>query len=167
MLPADHPEAVEQIRRTQSEESAVNSPATSSTAFESKSQTTVKKPVRRKPRQSLEAMSAALDKGKKMTTLEKVSQWPRMVLTGCSLRWTGRAIQVGTGRSMTSSRRIGEPGGFCKRKTFWTASGSGDQTLLRSGARLSDDQSPTLEWHMHHVVQVTTGIRVWYLAIYR
>ncbi|WWC59956.1 uncharacterized protein I303_102519 [Kwoniella dejecticola CBS 10117] len=28
-------------------------------------------PVRRKPRQSLEAMSAALDKGKKMTTLEK------------------------------------------------------------------------------------------------
>lgn len=27
---------------------------------------------RRKPRQSLEAMSAALDKGKKMTTLEKV-----------------------------------------------------------------------------------------------
>ena len=29
--------------------------------------------IRRKPRQSLEAMSAALDKGKKMTTLEKVS----------------------------------------------------------------------------------------------
>ncbi|KAK6906925.1 hypothetical protein I203_100914 [Kwoniella mangroviensis CBS 8507] len=28
-------------------------------------------PIRRKPRQSLEAMSAALDKGKKMTTLEK------------------------------------------------------------------------------------------------
>lgn len=32
-----------------------------------------KGPIRRKPRQSLEAMSAALDKGKKMTTLEKVS----------------------------------------------------------------------------------------------
>ncbi|WVR04039.1 hypothetical protein IAU60_001038 [Kwoniella sp. DSM 27419] len=30
-----------------------------------------KPPVRRKPRQSLEAMSAALDKGKKLTTLEK------------------------------------------------------------------------------------------------
>ncbi|OCF30824.1 hypothetical protein I316_07547 [Kwoniella heveanensis BCC8398] len=30
-----------------------------------------KGPMRRKPRQSLEAMSAALDKGKKMTTLEK------------------------------------------------------------------------------------------------
>ena len=31
-----------------------------------------KAPVKRKPRQSLESMSAALDKGKKMTTLEKV-----------------------------------------------------------------------------------------------
>jgi len=31
-----------------------------------------KGPVKRKPRQSLESMSAALDKGKKMTTLEKV-----------------------------------------------------------------------------------------------
>ena len=32
-----------------------------------------KAPARRKPRQSLESMSAALDKGRKMTTLEKVS----------------------------------------------------------------------------------------------
>jgi hypothetical protein len=30
------------------------------------------KPVRRKPRASLEAMSAAMSKGKKMSTLEKV-----------------------------------------------------------------------------------------------
>jgi hypothetical protein len=47
----------------------------SSEAVAGPSKTTMqhKKPVRRKPRQSLEAMSAALDKGKKMTTLEKVS----------------------------------------------------------------------------------------------
>ena len=35
-----------------------------------------KAPIRRKPRQSLEQMSAALDKGKKMTTLAKVSSCP-------------------------------------------------------------------------------------------
>lgn len=46
-----------------------------------------KGPPKRKPRQSLEAMSAALDKGKKMTTLEKVS----LVLslsTSVGLDWT-------------------------------------------------------------------------------
>ena len=34
-------------------------------------------PPRKKPRQSLEQMSAALDKGKKMTTLEKVRKSAR------------------------------------------------------------------------------------------
>lgn len=49
-----------------------------------------KGPLKRKPRQSLEAMSAALDKGKKMTTLEKVSP-PHFILhhTHLLLRHSG------------------------------------------------------------------------------
>ncbi len=43
------------------------------------SKPTPKPPVRRKPRQSLEQMSAALSSGKKMTTLEKVR--PRLAKT--------------------------------------------------------------------------------------
>jgi hypothetical protein len=50
----------------------------------------VKGPIRRKPRQSLEAMSAALDKGRKMTTLEKVSA-PRL---SCTYRGTQQALHV-------------------------------------------------------------------------
>ena len=53
---------------TQTVQASASSSISSSSTVKSKA----KGPVRRKPRQSLEAMSAALDKGKKMTTLEKV-----------------------------------------------------------------------------------------------
>lgn len=45
-------------------------------ATESPSKPPLRKgPMRKRPRQSLEAMAAAIDKGKKMTTLEKVSSY--------------------------------------------------------------------------------------------
>ena len=83
MLPADHPDAIAYRKKGSTSESADDAPveetekpqkaeaATIADAGPSKPKN--KPPPRRKPRQSLEAMSAALDKGKKMTTLEKVS----------------------------------------------------------------------------------------------
>jgi hypothetical protein len=85
MLPADHPDAIAYLKRESEANSAgtivsevpdqtatgATSLATPINAGPSKPKS--KPPPRRKPRQSLEAMSAALDKGKKMTTLEKVS----------------------------------------------------------------------------------------------
>jgi hypothetical protein len=87
-LPADHPEAVAYLKKgLKSEETVTLSdfqtadqaslsmkPDTMASADAGLSKPRAKPPPRRKPRQSLEAMSAALDKGKKMTTLEKVSR---------------------------------------------------------------------------------------------
>jgi hypothetical protein len=82
MLPADHPEAMAYLKKvskdetpgtTSKEESAKPQAFDTTTSDAGPSQLKSKPPPRRKPRQSLEAMSAALDKGKKMTTLEKVS----------------------------------------------------------------------------------------------
>ena len=86
MLPADHPDAIAYLKKGSTSKSADDVPveetekpqkaeaATIADAGPSKPKS--KPPPRRKPRQSLEAMSAALDKGKKMTTLEKVSAQP-------------------------------------------------------------------------------------------
>lgn len=86
MLPGNHPDAIAYLKKESQanladDADAVKAPdpistgeptaSTSTSAGPSKPKT--KPPPRRKPRQSLEAMSAALDKGKKMTTLEKVS----------------------------------------------------------------------------------------------
>lgn len=85
MLPADHPDTIAYLKKesqaNSADASSIEAPdpigtgsataSTSTSAGPSKPKT--KPPPRRKPRQSLEAMSAALDKGKKMTTLEKVS----------------------------------------------------------------------------------------------
>lgn len=82
-LPADDPEAIAFSRKSVPEQPLGDTPeASASTGVDAISASTeptagpskpkAKGPVRRKPRQSLEAMSAALDKGKKMTTLEKV-----------------------------------------------------------------------------------------------
>lgn len=46
--------------------------AAATAAHESPSKPPLRKPMRKRPRQSLEAMAAGIDKGKKMTTLEKV-----------------------------------------------------------------------------------------------
>lgn len=87
-LPADDPEVV-QYRRRQSQTlapaetaaesvpEAVVDPASDLSRAKTESASDLpmpkaKPPPRRKPRQSLEALSAAIDKGKKMTTLEKV-----------------------------------------------------------------------------------------------
>lgn len=87
MLPADDPEAVEYMKKSEGVSPALkntegmeaksgeSSPLTAagpSVANQAK-KPAGKGPPRRKTRQSLEQMSAALDKGKKMTTLEKVS----------------------------------------------------------------------------------------------
>jgi hypothetical protein len=88
MLPADDPEAVEYLKKSEGVSPALKD----TTGMEAKSgesnlstaalpqakKPNGKGPPRRKPRQSLEQMSAALDKGKKMTTLEKVS-WSDLV----------------------------------------------------------------------------------------
>ncbi|ORX36424.1 bucentaur or craniofacial development-domain-containing protein [Kockovaella imperatae] len=58
-LPADHPEAIAYLNKGRIEPTKSAQPGPR------------KGPLKRKPRQSLEQMSAALDKGKKMTTLEK------------------------------------------------------------------------------------------------
>jgi hypothetical protein len=90
MLPADHPDAIAHLKKGSTSESAESTTideavkpqesegATVADAGPSKPKS--KPPPRRKPRQSLEAMSAALDKGKKMTTLEKVSHSPSDIL---------------------------------------------------------------------------------------
>jgi len=89
-LPDDDPEAIAFLKRDDTKPgSDPLSQTPTSTAGPSK------KPPRRKPRQSLEAMSAALDKGKKMTTLEKVSQTRCRELI-CSLKWTGRTTRART-----------------------------------------------------------------------
>jgi hypothetical protein len=82
MLPADHPDAIAYLKKGSASESADKAPVeetakpqtteTATIADAGPSKPKTKPPPRRKPRQSLEAMSAALDKGKKMTTLEKV-----------------------------------------------------------------------------------------------
>lgn len=65
----------EAANRTPSEKAGVDTqtPSLSVEPSAGPSNATATRPVKRKPRQSLEAMSAALDKGKKMTTLEKVN----------------------------------------------------------------------------------------------
>jgi hypothetical protein len=89
MLPADDPEAVNYLKKSEGvspalkdteEMEAKNGESNHPTAALPSVSNQAKKPTgkgppRRKPRQSLEQMSAALDKGKKMTTLEKVC-WP-------------------------------------------------------------------------------------------
>lgn len=83
MLPADHPDAIAYLKKGSKVESVEHVPVEETSTSQTKEGATSadsgtmvpksKPPPRRKPRQSLEAMSAALDKGKKMTTLEKVS----------------------------------------------------------------------------------------------
>lgn len=72
-----------------------------------------KGPLRKRPRQSLEAMAAAIDKGKKMTTLEKVSLW------GCPLANAsvadGLEVAYFVGQA-SCGRAAGEP-------TVWWISG--------------------------------------------
>ena len=86
MLPADHPDAIAYLKKGSTSKSADDVPVEESEKPQKAEAATItdagpskpksKPPPRRKPRQSLEAMSAALDKGKKMTTLEKVSPQP-------------------------------------------------------------------------------------------
>lgn len=83
ILPADHPEAIAYLKKEAMDKTPEVPPndqedtphATDAPPLidAGPSKPKNKPPPRRKPRQSLEAMSAALDKGKKMTTLEKVS----------------------------------------------------------------------------------------------
>lgn len=68
-------------------------------------------PMRKRPRQSLEAMAAAIDKGKKMTTLEKVR--PAYIhsflkLTIASHKWTGTRTWPPRPSSRTRWRSTGE-----------------------------------------------------------
>ncbi|WVQ63001.1 uncharacterized protein L199_001150 [Kwoniella botswanensis] len=73
-------------------------------------------PIRRKPRQSLEAMSAALDKGKKMTTLEK-----------SQMDWRSHTTSTtGLSDELALNRKNG--GGYLDKKDF----------LDRVGERRSD-----------------------------
>ena len=82
-LPADHPEAIAYMKKTSKgvtpsdapkEEAGTLQPSDNASApYAGPSKQKLKVPARRKPRQSLESMSAALAKGKKMTTLEKAS----------------------------------------------------------------------------------------------
>ncbi|WWC87537.1 uncharacterized protein L201_002427 [Kwoniella dendrophila CBS 6074] len=63
-------------------------------------------PIRRKPRQSLESMSAALDKGKKMTTLEK-----------SQMDWKSHTTQTkGLQDELSSNRKNGS--GYLDKKDF-------------------------------------------------
>lgn len=93
-----------------------------------------KGPIKRKPRQTLEQLSAGLTAGKKMTTLEKVSQ-PLLLLTTLlvphlgtffrlslslfgintdtdSLKWTGNHTSLLHLMSLMNSRRIDVQGDF-------------------------------------------------------
>jgi hypothetical protein len=99
-----------------------------------------KAPVKRKPRQSLESMSAALDKGKKMTTLEKVSlDLPSLFLMSAvarhkntrqtsaddSLQRTGNHILPPTPLCRLSSKQTGAEEDTWKNRVSWIESESG------------------------------------------
>lgn len=83
-LPADDPEVIEyqkrnnadsgpqEVRLAMDADVETETPDNRRDLASGPSKSKAKPPARRKPRQSLEAMSAALDRGKKMTTLEKV-----------------------------------------------------------------------------------------------
>lgn len=94
---------------------AVNADVPASTSVAALSVTARPKGPPRRKRQTLEQMSAALDKGKKMTTLEKVlhfmidSQvWGLIYLSLDSRRWTGKAILHRALRWRMNLRPIGE-----------------------------------------------------------
>jgi hypothetical protein len=107
MLPPDHPDAIAYLKKESTREpteaastgqAIVADTGDVAVIHEAEpSKPKAKPPPRRKPRQSLEAMSAALDKGKKMTTLEKVS-YPRFERHDISLmrshKWIGRSTRL-------------------------------------------------------------------------
>lgn len=79
---------------------AVNTNAPTSTSVVAPSVAARPKGPPRRKRQTLEQMSAALDKGKKMTTLEKVlhymidsQNWGLIYISLDSRRWIGKAIR--------------------------------------------------------------------------
>lgn len=76
----DDPEAVKLLALQKAREEGAAVEGESSAASSSASPAPAGKrrgPVRKRPRQSLEALAAAIDGGKKMTTLEKVSRHVR------------------------------------------------------------------------------------------
>lgn len=72
-LPANDPEVIRYLQQSKSASTGAAPAEVTTLAVEKPPLPQAKPPPRRKPRQSLESMSAALEKGKKMTTLEKVS----------------------------------------------------------------------------------------------
>jgi hypothetical protein len=89
MLPKDHPDAKKYAVEEEEGPAANGEASTVATPSSSEAGTPVsidsapsssrpsgpplRRPMRKRPRQSLEAMAAAIDAGKKLTTLEKVS----------------------------------------------------------------------------------------------
>lgn len=76
-----------------------------------------KGPTRKRPRQSLEAMAAAIDKGKKMTTLEKVgSRYGRLLTHQSQMDWKSlTAADKHLSDELQANRRSG---GYLEKQAF-------------------------------------------------
>lgn len=119
MRPKDHPEAI----KYGAVESATSAPAAAAVKDTTPSAPTapgppLRRPVRKRPRHSLEAMAAAIDAGKKITTLEKVSfaAFGRELTRKSQMDWNSHmSKETKLADEVAQHRRTG---GFLEKQAF-------------------------------------------------